>query len=60
MPAGASVTESPWLIQTDCSSGWPLNSTEETSVIRAGVAPYSPRPVLETVPPRAWTIDWKP
>ncbi len=60
MPAGASVTESPWLIQTDCSSGWPLNSTEETSEICAGVEPYSPRPVLATVPPSAWTMAWKP
>ena len=59
MPSGAPVTESPWLIQTDCSSGWPLKSTE-TSVIRAGVAPYSPSPVLATVPPRAWTMAWKP
>ena len=60
IPAGASVTESPWLIQTDWSSGWPLNRVDAVSEIVAGVAPYSPSPVWATVPPSAWAIAWKP
>jgi hypothetical protein len=60
MPSGASVTESPWLIHTDCSWGWPLNSVDDTSETCAGVEPYSPSPVWATVPPSACTIDWNP
>jgi hypothetical protein len=60
MPGGASATASPWLIQTDCSSGWPVNNTDPSSVIVAGVEPYSPSPVCATRPPRAWTMAWKP
>ena len=60
IPAGASDTESPWLIHTDCSSGWPLNRVEAVSVMRAGVAPNSERPVFSTVPPSARAMAWKP
>ena len=60
MPAGASVTESPWLIQTDWSVGWPLNRVDSVSETVAGVAPYSPSPVCATVPPSACDIAWKP
>ena len=60
IPAGASDTESPWLIHTDCSAGWPLKSVDEVSETLAGVAPYSRSPVCATVPPSAWAIAWKP
>ena len=46
IPAGACDTESPWLIHTDCSDGWPLNSVDEVSRMSAGVAPNSRQPGL--------------
>ena len=60
IPAGASDTESPWLIHTDWSAGCPLNRVDEVSRIVAGVAPNSDRPVFSTVPPSARAIAWKP
>jgi hypothetical protein len=53
IPSGAAETESPWLIHTDCSTGWPLNSVDVLSRMVAGVAPNSESPVRSTVPPRA-------
>ncbi|OPZ49680.1 MAG: hypothetical protein BWY91_03027 [bacterium ADurb.BinA028] len=60
IPAGASVTESPCDIHTDCSFGCPSKSSEPSGVTTASVWPYSPVPVWATVPPNAWTIAWKP
>ena len=60
IPAGACETESPWLIHTDWSVGWPLNRVDEVSRIDAGVAPNSDSPVFSTVPPRARAMAWKP
>ena len=60
MPSGAADTESPWLIHTDCSAGWPLKSVDAVSSTSAGVAPNSERPVFSTVPPSACAMAWKP
>ncbi len=60
IPSGATVTESPCDIHTDCSAGWPAKRVDAVSRSRTGVWPYSPRPVCATVPPSAWTIAWKP
>ena len=60
IPAGATVTESPCDIHTDCSAGCPANKVDAVSTIRAGVWPYSPVPVAATVPPNACAIAWNP
>ena len=60
MPPGASATESPWDIHTDCVSVCPLNRVEAVSVTRAIVAPYSRRPVCATVPPSSRAMAWNP
>ncbi len=59
-PAGASVTQSPWLIQTGSSAGRSRSSTPASARGRSGVPPYSRLPVRLTVPPSAWAIAWKP
>ena len=58
-PAGTSVTLSRWLIQQVCSRGISPNSRLPSSS-RTGVLPYSPIPVLPTVPPRAAAIACMP
>ena len=59
-PAGAAVTESPWLIHTFWSTSCALSSCEEASRASSRVAPYSRTPVGATVPSNAAAIDWKP
>ena len=54
-PAGASVTASPWDIQTLCSAGSDLNIFDEVSVF-ASVLPNSDFPVWLTTPPSAAAI----
>ena len=44
-PAGASSTESPWLIHTDWSAGRPRNSVHSASTTVEAVRPNSARPV---------------
>ena len=60
IPGGAWATESPWLIHTDCSAGWPWKRVESVSTTWATVCPYSRRPVRATSPPRANAIAWNP
>ena len=56
-PAGAAVTESPWLIHTVWSTSCALSSCEVPSTLSRRVAPYSRTPVGETVPSSAAAID---
>ena len=58
-PAGASLTASPWLIHTDCSTGRSCSSRPGVVTV-SGVPPYSRSPVRATVPPSDWAIAWKP
>ncbi|CAB4929632.1 unannotated protein [freshwater metagenome] len=58
-PGGAAETASPWLIQTDCSSGVSPNSRFAVVTV-SGVPPYSRSPVCATVPPRDCAMAWKP
>ena len=59
VPAGGSKTVSRWLIQQICSRGISPNSRLPSSS-RTGVLPYSPIPVLPTVPPSAAAIACMP
>jgi hypothetical protein len=58
-PGGAAAHVSPCDIHTWSCSGSPPRSTPPSGTARA-VAPYSPPPVRETVPPRPLTMSWKP
>ena len=59
-PGGAALTASPWLIQTDCSTGSVAEQPRPPVVTVSGVPPYSRSPVCATVPPRLCAIAWKP
>ena len=59
-PSGASLTESPWDIHTDCSGGSCANSADDEAVIDSGVRPNSLKPVRSTRPPRARAMAWNP
>ncbi|SHT66413.1 Uncharacterised protein [Mycobacteroides abscessus subsp. abscessus] len=57
-PCGASVTASPWLIHTGCTSGRPSCRSPPATV--SSVRPYSLVPVCATVPPSTCAMAWKP
>ena len=58
-PSGATVTQSPWLIQTVCSEGSAASSVPGSITARS-VAPNSRWPVCATSPPRARAMAWNP
>ena len=61
-PSGATEIESKWLIHTCWVVGWPpRNTTAPGAVTVISVRPYSPEPVLATMPPGScWAISWAP
>jgi hypothetical protein len=58
-PGGATVTASPWLIQTCWVAGNPRSSTPGSTTVNT-VRPNSEPPVCATSPDSACVIAWKP
>ena len=64
-PDGAAAHVSPCDIHTRWRPGRPASkpaaaASRGSSSASSVVAPYSAAPVRRTVPPRAWTMSWKP